>query len=281
MKIILLTFLAFLLLAFRVDSTIPEKKVVKILHQVFDSIKNINSVEYKISSIERTSKGFVTAGSEVKLQTHPLKFYFHNTEKKIEILYNPSISETKTLVRNDNILNISILLDPNNALMRKNQHHTIMDLGFDFIGKAIAFTISKDLEGINHLTLHGKCVKNGYSCYLLEYENLSFDYEDYKVGANENISFIAKKLIVNDHIIRYKNNMLNNFGYLKKGEIIKVPNLFCKKAVIYVDDKMMLPVSAALFDDVGLFETYDFNNISLNKQFSELDFDRHNKAYHF
>ncbi len=268
-------------MAFSSGTTIPENKVVRILHQVFDSIKNIKSVEYKISSIERTSKGFVTAGSQVKLQTNPLKFYFHNTEKKIEILYNPLISETKTLVRNDNILNISLLLDPNNSLMRKNQHHTIMDLGFEFIGKAIAFTISKDLDGMNHLTLHGKCIKNGYSCYLLEYENLSFDYEDYKVGANESISFIAKKLIVNEHIIRFKNNLLNNFGYLKQGEIIKVPILFCKKAVIYIDEKMMLPVSAALFDDVGLFETYDFNNIKLNKQFSDLDFDRHNKAYHF
>lgn len=258
-----------------------DNKVAKIMHQLFDSVKSIKTVQYKITAIERLSKEFVTAHSEIKLQMHPRKVYFNNPTKKIEILYNPEMNATKALIRTASIPYVSVLLDPTGSLVRKNQHYTIYELGFDFIARSIALTINKDKFGINNFTLHGTCNKNGFKCYFIEYENPNFNYIDYVVGSKETISSIASKLNVNEHIIRYKNNMMNTFGYLKHGEVLKTPTLYCKKAIIYVDEKLMLPVSISLYDDVGLFESYDFHSIEINKHFSDIDFDKKNPQYNF
>lgn len=281
MKTFLFSLFIFVLINFNSVSLKTENKVPKILHQVFDSVKSLKTLQYKVLSVERTTKIFSASSCLVKMQMHPFKVYFHNPAKKIEILYNPNLSEHKALVKSNNVFNIYIMLDPNGSLMRKNQHYTIFELGFDFIGKTIALIIGKDKSGINNISYHGKCVKNGYSCYLLEYENPNFDFEDYIVGKKETVNLIAYKLNVNEHIVRYKNKLMNDFSYLKEGEVIKVPNLFCKKAVLYIDEKSMLPVSASLFDDEGLYESYDFIDIQTNTHLTEDDFNKNNKEYHF
>jgi outer membrane lipoprotein-sorting protein len=57
--------------------------------------------------------------------------------------------------------------------------------------------------------------------------------------------------------------------------------MYCKKAVIYIDEKHMLPVSISLFDDEGLFESYTFSAIVVNRPFPKDEFLVSNKAYGF
>jgi len=238
-------------------------------------------VQYKVTAIERGLNEFHTVHSEVKLQCHPRKLYMSNPAKKLEILYNSQTEPNKALVKSPTLAFISIMLDPTGNIMRKNQHYSIHELGFDFIIKALALIISKDPEGLANFNLHGKCIKNNRSCYLIEYNNNQFSYTNYTVGSEETVSSIAGKLIVNEHILRYKNNLLNDFSYLKAGSTLKVPNLFLKRAVVYIDEKTMLPISISIFDEKEMFESYDFTEIEINKNFTDFDFDRKNKNYHF
>jgi Protein of unknown function (DUF1571) len=253
----------------------------KILHQLFDSIKNVKTLRVKVTSLERIEKKFLSASSEMKIQTLPRKLYFVNKFKKLEILFDSEHSANKALVKLHSFPYLSLSLDPMGNLMRKNQHYTINELGYEFIGKSIALTISKDKDGVNNFTNKGKVIKNGYSCYLLEYENLAYSYIDYTVGVYETVSIIANKQCVNDYLVRYRNNLLNDFGFLKKGTVIKIPNLYCKKALLYIDEKLMLPVSLNLSDDIGVFESYDFTGIEVNKPFKENEFKKDNKEYGF
>ena len=62
---------------------------------------------------------------------------------------------------------------------------------------------------------------------------------------------------------------------------MKVPTLYCKKAVLYIDEILMLPVSISLYDDAGLFESYDFSGIEINRPFKENEFTRNFKGYGF
>lgn len=250
-----------------------------ILHQMYDSIRNVKTLRITISAIERLGTTFATAGSEVKLQMNPRRLYFNNKAKKLEILYNHNSNNNKALVKPNHIPNIN--LDPNGNMMRKNQHYTIHELGFDFIGRSIALTLSKDKEGLKNLVYKGKVKKFHYNCYLLQYENPAYAYVEYTVGAKETASSIAAKLIVNDYLLRHKNDLLNDFGFLKKGKKILVPNLYCKKAVIFIDEKLMLPVSVSLYDDMGLFESYEYPSMTINPAFKEEDFNKDNKEYGF
>jgi hypothetical protein len=165
--------------------------------------------------------------------------------------------------------------------MRRNQHYTIHELGFEFIGKSIALTISKDRNGLSNFRYVGKTKRNGYQCYMLEYENQAYHFTNYLVKEKETASVIAYKLCVNDYLLRYKNDLLNDFGYLKRGSVLQVPTLYCKKAVLYIDDNLFLPVSISLYDDIGLFESYDFTRIRKNVLFRRDEFTREFKEYGF
>lgn len=263
------------------SGTRSEPKPARILHQVFDSIKNIKTLRYKVSALERIETKFLSAASEIKLQTHPRKVYFYNRLKKLEILYNAELQTDKALVKPHVFPYLTLNLDPTGNLMRKNQHYTIHELGFDFMAKSIAFTISKDKDGLANFTYKGRYNKTGSNGYLLEYENKAYSYTDYTVGEKETASVLAVKLGVNDYLLRYKNNLLNDFGYLKKGSVLKVPTLYCKKAILFIDEKLMLPVSISLYDDAGLFESYDFTAIEINKPIAPEEFTRNYRDYHF
>ncbi len=270
-----------LLPAYFLLTPVSEEKPVFLLQQMQDSIKKIRTLKMKIAALERIEKTFVSARSEIKLQTSPHRLYFVNKEKKLEILFDATVDKEKALVKPHVFPYLSMWLDPRGGLMRKNQHYTINELGFGFIGNSILLTIRKDPEGIKNFKFHGRVQKNGISCYLIEYENKDYGYIDYTVGAHETATTIAYKLIVNDYLLRYRNNLLNEFGFLKKGTVIKVPNLYCRKAVIWLEEKRLLPISLSLYDDVGLFESYEFADIHVNPVLTDYDFSKKNREYNF
>lgn len=250
-----------------------------ILHQMYDSIRSVRTLRLSINAIERLGKTYASASSEIILQTNPRNLYFINKEKKLEILYNHDENNNKAIVKPNHFPNLN--LDPTGNMMRKNQHYTINELGFEFIGQSIALTISKDKTGLKNFVYKGKTKKFNRSCYLIQYDGDDYAYVEYIVGAKETASSIAAKLIVNDYLLRYNNDLLNDFGYLKKGRKLMVPNLYCKKAVLYIDEKLVLPVAVSLYDDMGLFESYEYPTIIINSHISPEEFSKNNKEYGF
>jgi hypothetical protein len=271
---------AIFILAFSSGSR-DDPKLAQLLLQMFDSIKNIKTLRVNISAIERVESNYLSAKSEIKLQTKPRKLYFINRSKKLEVLFNQELYGSKALVKTHVFPYLTVMLDPTGNIMRKNQHYTINELGYEFIGQSVALTINKDKKGLDNFVYRGKYNKNGYQCHLVEYENKSYNYSVYRVKEKETVSLIAAQLGVNDYLLRYKNDLLNEFGYMKNGTTLTVPTLYCQKAVIYIDMKMMLPVAISLYDDAGLFESYEFTGIAINKHISDEEFKKDYKAYGF
>lgn len=257
-------------------------KDFKIISDMMDSAKKITSIRYKMKSMERIENGWNRASTQIKLQINPRKSYLLNTESNIEILYNSTESATKCLVKPHTFPYVSLNLDPRGNLIRKNQHFTILELGYDFTVRTIAVALSKEKEQIiKHLTLVGKVEKNNMHCIMLIYENLNFAYHDYVVQPKETVTSIAAKLVVNDYMVRTKNKLYNDYGYLKVGSVIKIPSFYCKKGVFYIDEKTMLPISVSIFDEVGLFESYDYYEVELNKHIPDNEFKKDFKGYKF
>jgi len=267
------------LFAFR-DKT-PDPKLAKILHTMYDSIKHVKTVHLFVTSIERTENKFTSELAEIKVHANPRKVYFNNREKKVEVLFDAEVSKQHAFVKVHKFPFLALNLDPTGNIMRKNQHYTIHELGYEFIGKSIAITISKDKNGLDNFVYHGKRVKNGYTCYMLEYENNSYAFVNYTVLDRETASSLAAKLCVNDYLLRNKNDLLNDFGYLKKGTVLKVPTLYCKKAILFIDQHLMLPVAISLYDDQGLFESYEYAKVEINKTFQPDEFTKRFKDYGF
>ena len=257
-------------------------KDFKLITDMLDSAKKVAALRYNMKSVERTESGYATASTNIKLQTHPKKLYLLNTQNKLEVLYNEGEINNKAYVKPHVFPYFTMSLEPLGNLMRKNQHFTILDVGFDFTARTIAIALSKEKDQIaKHLTYVGKVEKNKMICHLLVYENLEFTYQDYIVQHKETVSSIAGKLTVNDYMLRYKNKLYDNYGYLKEGSSIKVPTFYCKKAIFYVDEKTMLPISVSIYDEVGLFESYDYFNLEVNKPIPASEFKKDFKGYGF
>ena len=271
----------FAIFSFSSPESTTDHRVQKVFARMYDSIRNIKTVRQDVVAIERLENEVSISRSKIKLQTLPVKIYFINPSKKLEVLFNPEFFQNKALVKPHVFPYLTMQLDPRGNIMRKNQHYSIMELGYSFIGKSIALTINKDKDGLSNFSYKGKTVKNGFNCHLIEYENKKYTYVDYKVGERETASSIALKLCVNDYLLRYNNDLLNDFGYLKKGSIIKVPTLYCQKAVLFIDDHLALPISLSLFDDKGLFESYDYSNVQINVPIPAAEFSRDFSAYNF
>lgn len=256
-------------------------KDFKIILDMIDSSKKVNYLRYNLKSVERVETGLSISNSKIKLQMNPRKSYLYNPETKLEVLFNKSIND-KAIVKPHVFPYFTVNLEPRGNAMRKNQHFTILDLGFEFTAKTIAIALSKEKDQIaNHLTYLGKVEKNNMNCHLLVYENQDFSYYDYKVTANETVSGIASKLTVNDYMIRYKNKLFDDYGYLKEGSVIKIPSFYCKKAVFYVDIKTMLPISISIYDEIGLFENYEISNLEIHKPIPDIEFQKNYKDYNF
>ncbi len=257
-------------------------KAAQLIVSMIDSIKNIKTIRTNIKALERINNSYLSASSEIKVNVNPRKLYFVNKEKKLEILYVADVHNNKALVKPHVFPYFTLSLDPRGNIMRKNQHYTVNELGFDFIGRTIALVLSKEKENlIKSLTYVGMHERNGCMCYMVIYETKDFPYFEYVVKRKETVTSIALKLSVNDYMLRTKNNLFNDFGYLKEGSKILVPQMYCKKAILYLDEKTMLPVSVSIYDDIGLFESYDYTNIKINKPIDEKEFTKNYKDYNF
>lgn len=255
---------------------------IQILHQTLDSIENIKTLKVKLVALERFQNKYLKSVSYFKISYYPIKkLYFINPEKKLEILFIENKNDNKALVKHPS-LPISIFLDPNGSIMKKNQHYTIHELGFEYIAKTIQTALSKEKDKyINHLHYLGIHEKNNKQCFTLMYESSNFNYIPYTVQPKETVVSISRKFNINEYIIRDKNDLYYEFGYLKKGSVIQIPQMYCKKAFIYIDKQTYLPVSINLYDDKGLLESYDYLEVHKNITFGEKEFSKDYKEYNF
>lgn len=259
-----------------------EPSAIQILNKMIDSIENIKTLKVKLVALERFQNKYLKSTSYFKISYYPQKkLYFVNPEKKLEILYIEGKNDNKALVKHPS-LPISIFLDPNGSLMKKNQHYTIHELGFQYIAHTIQTALSKEKEKyLNYLHYLGINEKNNKQCFTLMYESSHFNFIPYTVQSKETVVSISRKFNINEYIIRDKNNLYYEFGFLKKGSTILLPQMYCKKAFIYIDQQTYLPVSVNLYDEKGLLESYDYFDVQKNILFDEREFSKHYKDYNF
>jgi len=248
---------------------------LKIITSMMDSVKHLKNTTYYMKALERIDGKFLIAESEIMIQMHPKKLYFKSQRRKISVLYEEGKNNNQALVKAKILFNTSISLDPYGNMMRKNQHYTIHEIGFEFITNVMARALLARKDKLETtLTNLGKIQWSGLSCIMMKYEDDSFHYYDYKVGKNESVSSIATKLTVSDYVIRKKNNLHSFYGAITEGLVIKVPSNYVKKVVFYIDEATMLPVNTVTFDEDGIYESYELTKVKINQKLTQADFDR-------
>lgn len=254
----------------------------EIITQMLDSIKKIRTQRCDVKSTERANGGLHFAESKIKINMHPRKIYFKNPSKGIELLWVQGTNKGNATVRSSTLPFMNLDLDPLGSLMRKDQHHTIFDLGFHFIGATIGNTIVKAPKDFDkHFAYAGTLVWNKIPCHQIVVDYPEYKYIEYTVGKGETVTSIAYKFSTSDYKIRYKNELSSYFGTIKEGKKLLIPTPYCNKTILYIDKKTLVPLNIKVYDEGGLYESYEFYNVKLNTTFAADEFSKAFKEYNF
>ncbi len=244
-------------------------------------IAQAKTLTYRMVYTERLDEGVIHIDSStVKFQRTPHKIFMKMSDGA-EVLWCSDINNNNAWVHPNSFPFVTLELDPDGAIMRKNQHHGVENAGYDYFEKILeqaATKVGKDFD--SHFLYLGEIVYRGIHCYNVDVIDPAFKYIPYVVLKGETIMSIAKKLWLNEYMIM-QYNKLNSYNDVSEGQTIMVPCDYGKQITLYLDKATMLPVLLRVDDDKGLFEQYVFVNVKLNPPLTMADFTKDNKEYHF
>ncbi len=262
-------------------SSVPETNCKDIIEKMIKGINTVQRLKYNLKIVERTDKKFNNFASSVKLNRKPRQLYL--ATNGIEVLWTEGTNKGQALVKPNSFPYFNLNLDPNGSLMRDGQHHTINEMGFDYFGNIIEHIVSKYADKLDQVfKLEGEEVVNNRPCYKITITNSDFKFYDYKVAKGEDLISIARKLYVSEYMILERNDAkVDDYTDVKEGQIIKVPGAYAKNVSLYIDKLYFLPVGSRIYDDIGLYEQYDYFFVQVNPKFEENEFTKDFKGYGF
>ena len=251
-----------------------------IITDMLGAMDNIRTLRYTLKCTERINGKIRSSESFAKLQRSPRKLYLYL--KGPELLWVDGQNSGKALVNPNAFPFINLSLDPYGSILRKDQHHTIHEVGFDYLGGVIQAAIKKVGDKFDKFFVYTGSEKvNDKDCYKVIINNPDFTFVPYVVKKNETIISIARALKVSECEIMENNPAVKDLFSIREGDRLKVPTDYAKLTVLYIDKQNFLPIKNTVMDDKGLFEAYEYHNLQVNVKIPDEEFLKSYKDYHF
>ena len=253
----------------------------EILQSTIASVEKIKTLKFHLKCNERFNGKLMSIESQIKLNTSPRKVYIYL--KGPELLWIEGKNNGDALVNPDGFPYINLNLDPMGNIMRENQHHTLHEAGFDYFAGIIKSSITLAGEKFDDYFKYGGMLTwDSHECYLVTAEYPEFKYNDYTVQKGESLVTIAKKLMVSEYMLMEINSdKVNNYHDVKAGQKIKVPNVYGNKMILYIDKELLIPRVIKVYDEKGLFESYEYHDLEVNIKIPDEEFTKEYKGYGF
>ncbi len=242
------------------------------------AIASLKSLRATVDARERINTKYITALSSIKLTTKPLRIYLKN-QKGIEVLYVTGQNGGDAWVYPGAFPYVTLSLDPMGALMRRDQHHTTLQVGFGTIAELLEGSEKLQDKAFNRSFKYtGDSTFQRRPCYVLRSDYPQFRYITYKVGKDESLATIAARFGCGEYRIMERNSLTTS-SQLTEGQTLQVPNAYGKRTFVLVDPKSSLPLAIAVYDDRGLYERYEFSNVIANQVIPAEEFTKDYKGY--
>jgi hypothetical protein len=253
----------------------------EILQNTITTVENIQTLKFHLKCNERVKGKLASTESQVKLNTSPRRIYIYL--KGPELLWIAGENNGNALVNPYGFPYVNINLDPMGSLLRENQHHTINEIGFSYFASIIKY--SMQITGDNfedYFKCGGSINWDNHDCYFITAEYPDFKLVEYTVQKGETLVTIARKLKVSDYMLLEINSpKVGSYRDVKANQKIKVPNVYGRKMIIYIDKELFIPRVIKVYDDKGLFESYEYHDLQLNPKIADEEFTRDYKVYGF
>lgn len=244
-------------------------------------ISAINGLQYlrcNVKAQERIGNSIKVARSQMKLGFRPLKVYIKN-DRGVEVLYVAGQNDGDAWVYPAAFPYVTLSLDPEGSLMRKGQHHSVVQAGYGTITDLLRTNGTRIDNGFTRAFRYaGDSLVQGHPHHVLRADYPQFRYLNYKIGRGETIRSIAEKYGCGPFRIMEKND-LSIDATLTPGKTILVPNAYGRKVTLCVDPKTYLPNVVVVLDDKGLYESFEFTQVTPNQPIPTAEFSKDFKAY--
>ena len=220
-----------------------------IILEMVQSAGRLEGFTAEITKEERIKGKLVKQITAVKLIRKPYQLYLNQRYPKegVEILCRAGYD--KALINPNSFPWFNLSLDPYGSLMRKDQHHTVFDSGFDLMSSIIHRELAQiGNDTTSHIFYNGIVTWQGRPAHHIEMANPDYNYSTYHVQLGEDLNSIAKKLYINEYAILELNDDIDFYDDISPGQEIKVPSSYAKKMVLYIDQGYMLPLVIKVFD---------------------------------
>lgn len=257
----------------------------EVIEKMFEAIDNNNNLKGSLLSEERLNGFYQKNHIEFKLSNKPRTIYIKSVapNKGVEILYNPSLfGENRAYVNPNKFFVPNVKLSLQNRLLLDKRHHTLVNLGFEFLKEVFTNAFDRAGEEIDSIMHYKGIIQfDGKACYEIEIVDPTYSTINYTVLKGEDIFSISSKLLISEYSIIEMNETVDSFWDLSEGDIITVPTSYAPKTTLYINKENYLPVMQLMEDDKGLFEKYEFKNLKLVKTYGANEFDPDFDAYAF
>jgi len=273
----LIAFLLFFLLGLPLSWSQSPKSIIIEMIQSADELVGFTA---EITKEERIEGELVKQITAVKLIRKPFQLYLNQRypKKGVEILLREGYD--RVLINPNAFPWINLSLDPYGGLMRRNQHHTVYDSGFDLMSGILHRELARiGTDTSEHIFYSGIVDWQGRPAFLIEMTNPSYRAITYRVQLGEDLNLIAKKLNINEYAILELNEDVDYYDDVSPGQEIKVPSSYAKKMELYIDKEFMLPLGIIVYDANGIFEQYAYSKFILNPKFAKDEFTSEYKKY--
>jgi hypothetical protein len=255
-----------------------------IVNNMYAATGKIKSLKFVMKKMERVGGKYLNGVQAVKYNRNPRKVYTEiiSPNKGVEVLYVEGKNNNHAYVNPNAFPYITLSLDPYGSIMRKNNHHTVHEVGFDYISGIIKHVDAKAGNDFNKIFRYtGDTVFNNRKCYKLLIDYTPFAYINYTVKKGETLKEIAYRLFVSDYMIMTINKGIDDYDDVAEGQVIKVPNAYARKTLLLIQKDTYLPVVQVMSDEKGLFSRYEFYDLIVGPEFSEMEFSKDYEKYNF
>ena len=277
-------FLTIIIISLLIISNSQAQTAAGLLSKMLDAVNAFKCGKYVLHKEERIDGKMFSTEMIVKVNSSPLKIYSYsiNPDPGAEILFLAGMNNGNVLVKPNKFPYVNLNLSPFGSILRKNQHHTVYEMGFSYIGSIVSHSIlTKQKEFYSSLSYAGETDWKGKSYYKLVIDNTTYAIENYTVLQGENLYIIGRKLFVGDYEILSLNKNISDFDDVKPGQVIKVPNSYARKIELYLDKTNYLPVVQVIYDEKGLYAQYEFSSLLVNCDIKPEEFTSTYKDYKF
>lgn len=259
-------------------STAAQSPIDVAIEQTLASIKSVKSARYTFKNTERIQGQLLTGEQVISYiaQPYQVMLEFVAPRKGTSIYFQQGKNNNKLVYDPVGFPYTKIYLDPLGDLARDRNHHTIFEVGFSSMGKIITHLHSNYPQYFKMLPDEAKL---GKQLMKIEFDYAGYALVKHQVGADQSTKTIADQYFVNEYALLERNKHVKEFGKLKPGTVIDVPNCYAKKMIVWIDKMSKLPVMMELYDDLGLYEQYIYTNVQYNDPSIDQEMLRRSKEY--